>query len=172
MALLPQHGVAIERRFWAKVEDDPGSGCWIWTGAQNNRQGYGAVRIGKQRYLAHRAAFTIAFGSPGPDDLVLHRCDNPRCVNPDHLFVGTQADNVHDMIVKGRHCHGDAWRARNLEHLPRGEDHPNSKLTWADVALIRDAMARGGSVNGLARRFGVSARTISNVRDRKAWVRT
>jgi hypothetical protein len=83
----------------------PDTGCWEWYGAFNN-YGYGSIRVDGLRVGAHRASY-VAHVGPLPSNMqVLHKCDNPSCVNPDHLFLGTQSDNVYDMVHKGRHIHG------------------------------------------------------------------
>lgn len=89
----------VERRFWAKIHQS--GRCWIWQGSNNGR--YGEVRLAKGRKVyAHRLSYEMVWG-PVPDGLVVaHRCDNPLCVKPSHLFAATQAENVHDMIAKGR----------------------------------------------------------------------
>lgn len=84
--------------FWSKVRLS--EGCWLWTKATNNK-GYGNVRINKKYLNAHRVAYAITYGDPGKL-WVLHSCDNPSCVRPDHLFLGTHQDNMDDMRVKGR----------------------------------------------------------------------
>ena len=86
-----------EERFWPKVEPEPNSGCWLWNGAVDKR-GYG--RLG--RTLAHRISYEIAYGRPGRGLYVCHTCDVPGCVRPDHLFLGTQSDNIRDAATKGR----------------------------------------------------------------------
>ena len=90
----------LAERLWEKT--DKAGSCWIWVGT-TNRDGYGNIGIdNKKTALTHRVAWMVTHG-PIPVDLcVLHRCDNPRCVNPDHLFLGTQADNMRDMMLKGR----------------------------------------------------------------------
>jgi hypothetical protein len=87
--------------FWANVQK--GDGCWLWTGAING-PGYGSLRLDGQpkSVFAHRLAWQLANGAM-PNGLVLHKCDNPRCVNPDHLFIGTYTDNQRDCVRKGRH---------------------------------------------------------------------
>ena len=99
---------AQRRRFESYVlAPEPGDDrCWYWIGASNGH-GYGVFRAGRRLLLAHRAAYALANGSPGRR-VVRHTCDNPGCVNPAHLRAGTQADNVRDMIAKGR----AAWQRR------------------------------------------------------------
>lgn len=100
--------MTIEERFWNHVEAIPeGSGCWEWTGA-TVKDGYGRVELshlGKRirAVMAHRLSWGIHMGPIPPGMSVLHHCDNPPCVNPAHLFLGTQADNIRDMILKGRY---------------------------------------------------------------------
>jgi hypothetical protein len=91
----------LTERFWSKVEKS--DGCWSWQGAIGY-YGYGVIRRQYKIVLAHRVAYELTYGDAGDLD-VLHRCDNPLCVRPDHLFLGTHADNMHDMAHKGRHKH-------------------------------------------------------------------
>jgi hypothetical protein len=86
-------------RFWQKV--DKTQSCWLWTGTINNK-GYGRLNIGRVGFYVHRLSYQITNGVIEPGMVVLHHCDNPRCVNPDHLSLGTQADNLADMRSKGR----------------------------------------------------------------------
>lgn len=93
---------AIIARFWAKVAIDPDDGaCWVWT-ACLDPDGYGRFRLAGKKWLAHRIAWTLAFGRIQDGLLICHKCDNPRCVNHTHLFLGTVADNVRDRVAKGR----------------------------------------------------------------------
>lgn len=98
------HKAPAESRFWPKVDKSPGHGpqgeCWVWT-ASTNPDGYGNLNHGKEN-RAHRVSWKIHNGPIPPDLQVLHRCDNPPCVRPDHLWLGTHADNMRDMGIKGR----------------------------------------------------------------------
>lgn len=100
-------------RFWSLV--DKSGECWLWQGRTNN-DGYGRLNVSKrQQVYAHRYAYANIYG-PIPDGFfVCHHCDNPRCVRPDHLFLGTNQDNVNDMVRKGRH-----WAPPRKTHCPKG----------------------------------------------------
>lgn len=166
---------ATLRRFLSKVQTTNG-GCHVWTGADNGA-GYGVLKVGSQRdgtrrqALAHRLSYEHHVG-PIPDGLlVCHHCDNRRCVNPEHLFAGTYGDNAQDMWDKGRHERpaGDAsalhkWQRDNPDRVYRGERHHKSKLTSAQVADIRAALAAGTSGSRLAESFGVSRSAISHIK--------
>jgi hypothetical protein len=145
-------------RFWAKVEKS--DGCWEWTGARL-RRGYGRIRVTRQRQmLAHRMSWELAYG-PIPEGLyVCHHCDNPPCVRPDHLFLGTNSDNMVDAHQKGR---VDVSR---LKPPPQpGEKNGHAKLTADDVRYIRAHPER----RDLHRLFGVDKTLIYQIRHRKGW---
>jgi hypothetical protein len=123
----------LEERFWPKVNKTAPNGCWEWT-ACTNELGYGWIAAGTRqgRHLkAHRVSYALAFGEVPEGMSVLHRCDNPLCVKPSHLFLGTQADNMADMIRKGRkvthaasHCpQGHPYEGENVYIDPAGKKH-------------------------------------------------
>lgn len=130
-------------RFRARLKDAPSdSGCREWQGCSLPK-GYGKVRVRGRDFLAHRMAFFIATGTDPGNLCVLHRCDNPRCCNPEHLFLGTVAENNADMKRKGRQA--------------RGERLPQCKFTDSTVAQLRTLEPRLGIPRSrLARYFGIS----------------
>lgn len=159
---------STERRFWDKVDKIPG-GCWLWT-ASTRHKGYGAFvyrRDGKTvNGRAHRYSYELHVG-PIPDGLmVLHSCDTPACVNPSHLFLGTNTDNVRDMIAKDRKVKGGTYGPGDYE---RGERHHNARLTEADVREIRRLASIGTPQAKIAKQFGTSQGNISPIVNRKAW---
>lgn len=157
-------------RFWSKTTPEPTSGCLLWTG-NYHAHGYGRTNMGRRGIvLAHRLAWELTFG-PIPDGLcVLHRCDNPPCVNPNHLFLGTKADNSADMVAKGRSCAGDRQgMRRHPECVPRGERNGQARLAEADVIAIRAARATGQTEREVAARFGVSPSLVGCIHRRERW---
>lgn len=146
----------FERKF-AKAGD---SECWLWRGYRD-KAGYGIFSFRGRNVGAHRAAWGFYRGEIGDRKLhVCHKCDNPPCVNPDHLFVGTHKDNMADMIAKGR--------ARHPSHSRGGEQSGRSKLT---NELVRQILASRDGVREIARRLGVSHSTVSRVRSGQSWGR-
>lgn len=165
------------RRFWEKVDRSAGSGCWHWLAEQVRGYGYfyiGAGSDGKLiRGYAHRVVWELVYGAIPEDAEVCHRCDDPLCVNPRHLFLGTQKDNVRDMVEKGRGRWNWAPGWVEIERHPecrrRGEDHPGAKLTEDAVREIRREIARGVRQCEVAKRFGVNSGTISAIVCGKIW---
>ena len=146
--------MTLEERFWAKV--DKSGDCWEWTGAKDR---YGQIGHNQKVKAAHRVSWEIHNGAIPDGMCVLHRCDNPPCVRPDHLFIGTMADNCKDRDSKGRHT-----------PLP-GESHGMSKLTEDDVNEIREHYAYGEfTQQEIANYYSVSQAVISDVLLYKTWV--
>jgi hypothetical protein len=153
---------AIRVRFASKHGAVPGE-CWIWQG-RRNRQGYGLFDVGRKTRGAHRVSYEIHVGTVGYLD-VLHRCDRPECVNPGHLFLGTDLDNAADREAKGRGNHqtGDRNGARTKpDRRPRGMRNGSAKLSDDQVAEIRRAHACGEATYGdLASAFGIHRSHLS-----------
>jgi len=134
-----------------------GPDCWEWTAGKNPR-GYGVINDGTRIQLAHRVAWLLEHGNL-PEGLgILHRCDNPGCVRPSHLFVGTRADNNADMMAKGRYRAGS--------NPPRGASAWCAKLTEDDIRAIRASEERGVA---LAAKYNVTKSTITDIRKRRSW---
>lgn len=157
-------------RFWSKVQIGGLSECWPWTGSlarDPSKGGYGHFSISKHRTnRAHRVAYELVNG-PIPKGLcVCHHCDNRRCVNPTHLFLGTQVDNVRDRHAKGRSRGGHKGPSR----LPLGELNVKAKLTGETVTQLRSMYAAGcGSQHALARRFGITQTQVSRIIRGENW---
>ncbi len=149
----------VAERFWAKVaviEDE--DSCWEWQ-AYRMPNGYGILSVNRRPVGAHRFAWELAEG-PIPEGLcVCHTCDNRRCVRRSHLFLGTLADNIADMIAKGRDRH----------RAPRGEDSPHAVVTEAEVRAIRLRIADGETQAQLAREHGVTISAVNRMWKRKSW---
>ena len=157
----------VETRFWARVAQ--GEGCWLWTGERNAR-GYGRFYPRwKAQYYAHRYSWELHNG-PIPDGLyVCHRCDNPSCVRPDHLFLGTQRTNIQDALAKGRLARTVDFCENNGARM-RGSGNPMATLSEADVRAIRERYKAGGITQSqLAAEYGVSRPHISIVVRRIVW---
>lgn len=153
--------MSISDRLLSKIAVDGSTGCWNWT-AGKFRTGYGQFRYGGKTCRAHRVSYEIHCG-PIPDGdgyhgaCVLHRCDNRACINPEHLFLGTQAENMADKVAKSRQP--------RVSH--KGSSNGQAKLTNADVLAIR--AADGASQRRLAAQFGVAQGRISAIRSGKSW---
>ena len=119
---MARAAVPLDVAFWAKVEKRTGTDCWKWLG-DPSRAGYGSLRVGGRNRLAHRVSYVLANGPIPSGMLVCHRCDNPSCVNPAHLFLGTHGDNTRDAIQKGRLDPGAFQRKKT--HCPKGHEYSN-----------------------------------------------
>lgn len=148
-------------RFWPKVDRRGPEECWPWT-ASCRHGGHGQLAHDGSTIGAHRASWIIHFG-PIPAGLcVCHRCDNPPCVNPAHLFLGTQLDNIADMVAKGR---GFVPTALTL----CGADHPSSKITESTVSEIRRRRHAGETVRSVAAAVGLSPAQVSRIANGHRW---
>lgn len=153
----------LEIRFWNKV-DKTGS-CWIWL-ASVDKAGYG--NIGKCRFStilsersAHRVSYYLTFGEIPHGSHILHTCDNPPCVNPYHLFLGTHQDNMMDMRKKGRMSNPPTYI---------GSRHPMAVLKESDVLKIRELYSRGMRIKEIAEIYGVHRSSISLIVNRRTWL--
>jgi len=147
---MPTSTRAVEPdRFWAKVQKT--DGCWIWQG-DRFAYGYGRIKVRPRTLLAHRVSWEIAHGPIPPGLFVCHHCDNPPCVNPAHLFLGTCDDNIRDRDRKGR----GGWSAGSAHYL--------AKLSEPEVVAARYAYALSGCTQAaLMRALGVSQPTASRL---------
>lgn len=154
----------VSARFWMRVVKT--GECWEWTGSQDVH-GYGQINLGQPRklMLTHRLSWQFANG-PIPEGMkILHKCDNPRCVRPDHLFIGTMADNTRDMMNKHRH-----HSHNHTNYMPRGKDHhyynAGPKLTRKIAEKIRKS---DEPQYVLAKKYGVHQSLISMIKSGKIW---
>jgi hypothetical protein len=147
------HGVSLRERVLHYT--NIGDGCWLWSGSSDHN-GYGRLNVGDVPMLAHRLSWEVHRGAI-PDGMhVLHKCDNPACVNPSHLFLGTHQMNMADKMAKKRHRYG----------ISRGEVHGTAKLTEQQVREIR---ASTGPSRTVGQKYGVSGRQVREIRARTAW---
>lgn len=141
----------------------PATGCRVWLRG-TDVSGYGIIRFRGRRTAAHRVAWMLAHG-PIPDGMqACHHCDNPPCVNPDHLFLGTHKDNADDRDSKGRH-----YCVTGREHVLRGERHGCAKLTAAQIVQIRDARRAGRLHREIAKEYGVARTTVTAILRGEHW---
>lgn len=143
------------RRFYEKIRVDKETGCQEWIAALNS-DGYGKFGIDGSWVLAHRFSWTLVYGSIPCGMLILHKCNNPKCVNPSHLYVGTDADNARDMLEADPYCRS-------------GEANNRAKLSNSNVIEIRRLLSEGVMQKDIAPIFGVHSGSISKIANGKIW---
>lgn len=148
---------SAEERFWKKAKGsaDPNV-CWLWHGATNDA-GYGQLSVDGKLEYAHRFSFRTYKRSLRSGEIVLHSCDTPACINPNHLFAGTHQENTDDKINKGR------------DRKARGKDHPSVRLTEDKVREIDQLLRQGTTQRGIAAQYGVAHTTIEAIAIGRSW---
>lgn len=148
----------VQQRLFQQRRIDPVTECWEWQGTVTS-SGYGRIMIERKRFAVHRLAAHLWLGLEwDSEQFVCHDCDNPRCFNPDHLFIGTALDNMRDMIAKGR---------ATPPYDPRM--YTTAKVSEDDVRRIRDLRADGKSLRHIGKQFGVSYETVRWIAARRSW---
>lgn len=156
----------VQSRFWSKVNKLTESGCWEWTGSVNLPPvlPYGRFTLNGV-VKAHRVSWILEYGKI-PDGLcVCHKCDNPRCVRPDHLFLGTHKDNQQDCLNKGRHV----VKYGRQPGTKFGVNAPSARLTEPQVLEIRSKYAISKNRLELARKYNITPQAIGKIVNRKSW---
>jgi len=144
---MPYTYKTAEERFWLKVNKTSEEDCWNWTGALQSK-GYGILRVDDKRISAHRFSWILSNGNIPNKLLVLHKCDNKRCINPNHLYIGTQIDNMRDRAIRN---------PVPSESFGSGK----TKLSHSDILSIRSI--KGKSQQIIASMFNISQKTVSNI---------
>ena len=145
---------SLPERFWEKVEVGDPDRCWVWTASTKN--GYGQIGADGTIKYAHRVSYELEHGEDPGEMHVLHECDNPPCVNPAHLQLGTHSENIRQAAERGQ-----------IEM--KGEAHPQAKLTENDVVEIKDALDRGEDSEEIGDRYGVTGATIRWIDRGEGW---
>jgi hypothetical protein len=146
----------LEERFWEKVDKKDENECWEWKGAITSR-GYGSILNGSKLESAHRVAYILRNGKIPDEMLVLHSCDNRKCCNVNHLFLGTYQDNMDDMVSKER------------SYKPIGEKHPNTDLTWDIINEIREKYSKGWTVKKLSEEYNINISVLYSIIENINW---
>lgn len=146
----------LTERFWEKVDKGALDDCWMWKGSKDIR-GYGVIRTNQKPYSAHCVCYELCHGSIPKGMFICHKCDNPGCVNPAHLWLGTPAENNRDRAVKERNNH------------VKGEDHPSTTLTESDIVTIRNLSENGVAQRAIARQYGIHQSSVWGIVHRKTW---
>jgi len=172
-----KHPNKFEELFWELANVSKPSECWEWGGAYSGC-GYGLINRDGKRYKTHRLAYKLEYGSIEKPQ-VNHHCDNKMCVNPNHLYNGTQSDNMKDAYERNKSMRdaldiGTENRMKRLEKISdenlyvRGEDNPQQKLTESEVVKIKELVGDKTDLE-IAEKFGVSRQAINNIKLGKSW---
>jgi hypothetical protein len=153
--LIFKKSLPVEPRFWSQIVKSPEpDGCWVWIGSLDTT-GYGQMSVNGIMTLVHRISYEIHRGPIPEGKKVLHKCDNPPCGRPDHLFLGDDIDNIRDRNAKGRQAKGEAIHT--------------AKVTASDVIEIRRLRGAGISLQTLADQFGLTTQHTHNICGGKSW---
>lgn len=173
-----------EERFWDRLvakflskldADRSNDSCWEWRGSKQYGRGYGRLAYGHKRHgtfyfeSAHRFSYRYFKGDIGKDLCVCHKCDNPGCVNPDHLFLGTQTENQADKMAKGRTSCGESHSLATKAKTPRGSRNKASILRESDIPEILKLRKQGERFRQIGQRFGVSKTAIQYIFEGRSW---
>lgn len=151
-------------RFWANVKKGKANDCWLWIKLLDKKMGYGRTKIGGKAQGSHRKAFEFAVGKIPKGLCVCHKCDNPPCCNPNHLFLGTHKDNMQDAARKGR------FKWNGIIPGLKGEKSPMAKLTEVEVVEIKKMSGtQKFTQTFLAQKYGVGQDEISRIVNGKRW---
>lgn len=157
VTVITKFNMNVNERFWIKVDKKKEDECWNWT-ASKNQEGYGQFKIDDKMVKSHRFVYELLNGKIEDDLFVLHTCDNPACCNPKHLYLGTQQDNMSDMVNKKR------------SNKLKGEQHGRSLLNWEQVNEIRELyLTRKYDQNQLSLKYDMSQSNISDILNNKTW---
>jgi hypothetical protein len=150
--------IYLKNRFWSKVNFKGNKGCWEWTASLDGK-GYGQISINGKTKRAHHIAWELTVGKIPKGKFICHHCDNKKCVNPNHLFLGTPLSNIQDMDKKGRRINSPLC----------GEKHGRSKLKNLDVQEIKNLMKIGIKQRKIAEMFNIGVGTINHIAKGRQW---